>query len=106
MRTVTRRPVSVVVRSTVFSAVSADTAPATLYLAEEAMFNGVPRGGIRRIMRDAQKHSQPLGQGEQILLKSQRSSGITAAAIAEHEQFGGRAVAVAKQYGACYVCCG
>ena len=41
-----------------------DPTPGALDLAEEAMLNGVPLGGVGRIVGDAQAHAQALGQGD------------------------------------------
>jgi len=75
-----------------FRGIEHHAAPGALDLTEQAMLDGIPLRGIGRIVDDAQRQSQTLGQLDQVLFEAQGASGVGTAAVAEQDQLGGMRV--------------
>lgn len=66
-----------------------ESAPGLLDVAEQAMLDRVPLGGVGRIVGNAQAQPHALGEGDQVFFETQRPGGIGAATVQQQEQFGG-----------------
>ena len=61
-------------------------APGTRDLGEEAVFDGVELGAVRRVVHDEDFQPQPVGQVHEVLLDDMVSAGVGTAPIAEDDE--------------------
>ena len=65
------------------------SAPRTLDLAEEAVFDGIPLRSVGRIVRDAHMQCETPGQFDHVLFEAQGAGGVGSAAVAQQYHLGG-----------------
>jgi len=70
-----------------FNTIEDDALASASHMGEEAMFNRIVLGGIRRIVCDANGNAQFIRQGLQVLFEDVVASIVAAAAITKQENF-------------------